>query len=93
MTNIGIYDWTSATIQKNVGILWSTTTGTTDSNALFSGYCISYFKIAMSGLENVNCRRMYYNTTNPTTLYFLFGGAYNYGYASNITYLQSTRIV
>ena len=74
--------------QINFGI--STTTGTPDSNALFSNFGSPYFTIATSGIESKNCRQMFYNTTNPTTLYFLgvfLGGVNNYAYAT--TYMFS----
>ena len=91
------YQWntgTSATNQINFGI--STATGTPDANSFVSGFATPYFTIATSGLQSVNCQRMYYNTTNPTTLYFLVyfsGGAYNYAFATTPTILHRLLIM
>ena len=104
LTNIGLYDlyatmtyeWftgSAATNQINYSI--STSTSAPDSNSYASGYATPYFAVATNGLETVNFRRIYYNTTNPTTMYFIVyfsGGAYNYGYATTPTIFQSIRI-
>ena len=103
LTNIGLYDlyaivnyqWFTGTSANNqINYCISTTTVTPDANTFVSGFSTPYFNIATNGLQGVNCRRIYYNTTNPTIylLVYFSGGAYNYRFATTLTALQSTRI-
>ena len=90
------YQWNTGTSANNqINYCKSTTTVTLDAHTFVSGFSTLYFNIATNGLQGVNCRRINYNTTNPTTIYLLVyfsGGAYYYAYATTPTALQSTRI-
>ena len=59
------YEWfTGSTATNQINYSTLTSTAAPDSNSYASGYATPYFAVATNGLETVNFRRIYYNTTN-----------------------------